>query len=86
MYIYDMVWYLYAHSRAESSASDSAAPTWPETSQGDMWMVMAVWWLNLYMVSIWLVYDQYLVDNLWMIYGYGWWYTCPSEKYEIQLG
>ena len=20
--------------------------------------------------------------NLWIIYGYGWWYTYPSEKYE----
>ena len=23
--------------------------------------------------------------NLWLIYGYGWWYTYPSEKYESQL-
>ena len=22
------------------------------------------------------------MDNLWIIYGYGWWYTYPSEKYE----
>ena len=22
------------------------------------------------------------MDNLWTIYGYGWWYTYPSEKYD----
>ena len=22
------------------------------------------------------------MDNLWVIYGSGWWYTYPSEKYE----
>ena len=22
------------------------------------------------------------MDNLWIIYGSGWWYTYPSEKYE----
>ena len=22
------------------------------------------------------------MDNLWIIYGYGWWLTYPSEKYE----
>ena len=21
------------------------------------------------------------MDNLWIIYGYGWWLTYPSEKY-----
>ena len=23
------------------------------------------------------------MDNLWIIYGYGWWLTYPSEKYEF---
>ena len=23
------------------------------------------------------------MDNLWLIYGSGWWYTYPSEKYEF---
>ena len=23
------------------------------------------------------------MDNLWIIYGSGWWYTYPSEKYEF---
>ena len=23
------------------------------------------------------------MDNLWIIYGYGWWYTYTSEKYEF---
>ena len=27
------------------------------------------------------------MDNLWIIYGYGWWLRKnPSEKYESQLG
>ena len=26
------------------------------------------------------------MDNLWTIYGYGWWYIYPSETYESQLG
>ena len=26
------------------------------------------------------------MDILWIIYGSGWWYTYPSEKYESQLG
>ena len=26
------------------------------------------------------------MDNLWIIYGYGWWLTYPSEKYESPLG
>ena len=26
------------------------------------------------------------MDDLWIIYGYGWWLTHPSEKYESQLG
>ena len=24
-----------------------------------------------------------LWDNLWIIYGYGWWLTQPSDKYEF---
>ena len=23
------------------------------------------------------------MDDLWIIYGYGWWYTHPSEKSEL---
>ena len=23
------------------------------------------------------------MDNLWIIYGSGWWYTYPTEKYEF---
>ena len=23
------------------------------------------------------------MDNLWIIYGYGWWLSHPSEKYEF---
>ena len=23
------------------------------------------------------------MNNLWIIYGYGWWYTYPSEKYDF---
>ena len=23
------------------------------------------------------------MDNLWIIYGSGWWYSYPSEKYEF---
>ena len=23
------------------------------------------------------------MDNLWIIYGYGWWLTYPSKKYEF---
>ena len=26
------------------------------------------------------------MDYLWIIYGYGWWLSHPSEKYESQLG
>ena len=23
------------------------------------------------------------MDNLWIVYGYGWWLTYPSEKYGL---
>ena len=40
--------------------------------------------LNEHDFGTWLVYmDNLWIYNLWMIYGYGWWYTYPSEKSEL---
>ena len=50
-----------------------------------------IWFIyGHYMVIIWLVYgssmDNLWIYNLWIIYGYRWWLSHPSEQYESQLG
>ena len=34
------------------------------------------------MIYIWFICRWYMI-NIWIISGYGWWLTYPSEKYEV---